>query len=305
VDLAPEVAEALAGGRPVVALESTLVAYGFRPPRGVEVALELEAIVRRAGAVPATVGILAGRLRVGLSGAEPDRLAHGARKVSPRDFAAVLAAREDGATTVAGTLWIAHRAGIQVLATGGIGGVHRGGGRDVSADLPALATTPVAVVCAGAKAILDLEATLEWLETHGVPVVGWGCRTLPGFFVRETGLPLPQLAAGANEVARLACAHWALGMASAVLAVVPAPAASALPREAAEAAIADALREAAAAGVTGKLLTPFLLARVAELTGGRSEQSNLELLRHNAAQGAALARAVAVVRAPESRTPVA
>lgn len=286
-----EVADALAEGRPVVALESTVITHGLPRPSNLELAKEMEARVRAHGAIPATVGILEGQIHLGLA---PDQLEHlalraQARKVSRRDLAIVAAQRLDGGTTVAGTLFVAHAAGVRVFATGGIGGVHRGSGGDVSADLPALSETPLAVVCAGAKAILDLPRTVEWLETAGVPVVGWQTDEFPAFFSRSSGLPV---AVQANEMAELAAlvrAHWRLGLKSAVLVGVPCPASDAIPPEALEAALEQAEGEAHAAGISGAQLTPFLLSKVAQLTDEASLRANLALLRQNAEIAAELA----------------
>ena len=283
----PDVAQALAQGRPVVALESTVIAHGLPYPRNVETALGMEQAVRAEGAVPATIAILDGRACIGLDRRQIERLATSKQvaKVSRRDIGICLARWLDGATTVSGTMYLAHLAGITVFATGGIGGVHRGHGTDVSADLSELARTPVAVVCAGAKAILDLPATLEWLETAGVPVLGLGTDEFPAFYSRTSGLPVDARVDDAEQAAAIIRAHWGMGLASGVLVTVPIPAEFELPREKAEAAIARALAEAE--GVRGKAVTPFLLRRVSELTGGESLQANLALLLNNAhARGA-------------------
>lgn len=280
----PEVAEALAEGRPVVALESTVITHGLPRPANLELAIEMEARVRAHGAVPATVGILGGEVHLGLA---PEQLEHlalhaQARKVSRRDLAIAASQGLDGGTTVAGTLFVAHAGGVRVFATGGIGGVHRGDGGDVSADLPALAETPLAVVCAGAKAILDLPRTLEWLETAGVPVAGWQTDEFPAFFSRSSGLPVPLRVDAMADLAALVQAHWRLGLKSAVLVGVPCPASEAIPPETLEAALEQAENEAAEAGIRGALLTPFLLSRVAQLTDESSLRANLALLRQNA-----------------------
>src|SRR5215211_7769069 len=218
-----EVRAALGGGRAVVALESTVISHGLPRPQNLETARRLEQAVREGGAVPATVAVLGGRLCVGLDEAQLARLAEGegVRKVSRRDLSLVVAGREDGATTVAGTLWIASRAGLKVFATGGIGGVHRGQLPDVSADLPELARTPMTVVCSGAKSVLDLPATRAWLETHGVTVVGYRCDELPAFYARASGLPVDARADTAEEAARLAATRDALGLEQALLVTVP------------------------------------------------------------------------------------
>jgi pseudouridylate synthase len=299
LDVAPEVAAALAAGRAVVALESTIVAHGMPWPDNLASAQQVEAEVRSAGAVPATVAILGGRLKAGLDAGQLEALARGGAavaKVSRRDLARIVAARADGATTVAGTMIVAAMAGIRVFATGGIGGVHRGAERslDISADLQELARTPVAVVCAGAKAILDLPLTLEYLETHGVPVIGHGCSELPAFYSRDSGLPLECRLESAEGIAALLQAHWALGLAGAVVAN-PIPAEHAMPRERIDAAIRQALADAEAAGIRGKASTPFLLARVSALTGGDSLAANRALVLNNARLAAQLAVALSAL----------
>ena len=272
IRVADEVRDALAGGGAVVALETTLVAHGFPPGEGVEVGLESERQVREAGAVPATVGVLGGEVRVGLTEEELGRFGPFARKVGPRDLAAAAIQSAIGATTVGGTLAAARAAGIRVLATGGIGGVHRGAAEawDVSADLTELARTPVAVVCAGAKSILDLPRTLEVLETCGVPVVGYGTDDFPAFYLRGSGEPVPARVDTAEGAADLLAAHWALDGAGVVLAQ-PVAADVALGPGEWERALREAEAAAARAGVRGKDVTPFLLARLAELTGGNEQ----------------------------------
>ncbi len=295
-DLHPDVAAALAGGRPVVALESTIIAHGMPWPQNLETARRVEQAVRHAGALPATIAVLGGRPTVGLTDVQLEALARGGAavaKLSRRDLAVAVATRRDGATTVAATMKLAAMAGIRVFATGGIGGVHRGAEAtfDVSADLLELARTPVAVVCAGAKAILDLPLTLEVLETHGVPVLGHRCDELPAFYSRESGCPLPHRCESATEIAAVLRAHWALGLAGVVVAN-PIPAEHALPRERIDSAITQALSEAEAQGVRGPASTPFLLARVAELTGGDSLAANIALVLDNARLAAAIACAL-------------
>lgn len=291
------VAEALAEGRAVVALETTLIAHGLPPPLNLETALEAEAAVRKAGAVPASIGILDGKVRVGLSGAQLERFAgqSGIVKVSSRDIAAVAARGGDGATTVAATLVVAAKAGIAVFATGGIGGVHRGGesSLDVSADLYELARRPVAVVAAGAKAILDLPRTLELLESLGVPVVGYGTDELPAFYARASGLRLEARVDSPQAAAKLMRSHWNLGMPSGLLLANPPPAETALEAKEAEALIAGALEAAAAAGIAGKDTTPYLLQRVAESSSGRTLAANRALIVHNARVAGAIASAYA------------
>jgi pseudouridine-5'-phosphate glycosidase len=291
----PEVTEALAAGRPVVALESTVISHGLPYPRNLEVARGMEAAVRSAGAVPATIAVLGGRLRAGLDDAALERLAtsRDVRKCSRRDLPIALAAGCDGATTVAGTMYAAHLAGIRVFATGGIGGVHRGHPFDISADLPELAQTPVTVVCAGAKAILDLPLTLEYLETHGVPVIGYGTDELPSFYTRTSGLRIDRRCDTPAEVAAIVRAQRALGLSTGSLVTVPVPVADELPAAEAEAAIAQALAEADARGVQGKDVTPFLLARVSELTGAKSQRANIALLMNNSRVAAQIAAALA------------
>ncbi len=292
--LSSQVAQALALRMPVVALESTVITHGLPRPDNLSLAHDMETVVQNHGALPATVGVLGGKVVVGLSAEELHRLAYAdaPRKISVRDFGAAIAQKADGGTTVAGTLLAASTAGLRVFATGGIGGVHRWPPHDVSADLPALANYPMVVVCAGAKAILDLPATLEMLETLAVPVVGYQTDDFPAFYSRESGLKVPQRADSPKAVAEIARAHWALGLKSAVLVVVPPPEGAALPREKVDAAIEQALREAEAQGVRGQASTPFLLARVSELTGHASLQANLALLKQNAAVAAEIARAL-------------
>ena len=294
LDLHPDVAAALAEGAPVVALESTLIAHGMPWPHNLETGLRLEAEIRRHGAVPATVAVLGGRLKAGLTADELEILARrggGIAKASRRDLALLAARGADGATTVAATMIVAHRAGIRVFATGGIGGVHRGAERsfDVSADLLELAQTPVAVVCAGAKSILDLELTLEVLETHGVPVLGYRTGTLPAFYVRDSGHALDQRVDSPAEAAAVMRAQWALGLRGGLVLANPIAPEHEMPRARVEAAIEQALGEAAAQGIHGKASTPFLLARVAELTGGDSLAANIALVLGNAALAAQVA----------------
>ena len=295
--LSDDVALALRRRRPVVALETTLVTHGLPHPQGLETALELEGIVRAGGAVPATIGILDGRVRVGLARAELERLAttREVAKVNLGNLAGVLAAGAAGSTTVAATMFVAAAAGIRVFATGGIGGVHRDAATsgDVSADLPALARFPVAVVCAGAKAILDLPRTVEMLETLGVPVLGLGTDEFPAFYRRSSGQRVDRRCDSVDEVARVARAHWGLGLATGVLVANPIPAADELPREACERALESALAEAAERGLRGREVTPFLLERLRALTGGATVTANLALLRNNARVAAELARALA------------
>jgi len=290
----PEVQRALDAGRPVVALESTLITHGLPKPINLEVARRLEAVVRKAGAIPATIAIIQGHIRVGLDADTLDYLAQASnvRKVSRRDLPIVVTQGSDGSTTVAATMWVAHQAGIRLFATGGIGGVHRGQPFDVSADLPELARTPVAVVCAGAKAILDLPLTLEWLETHGVPVIGYQCDEFPAFYSRRSGLPVDVRADTPDQAAAIIDAKWQIGLEGGVLIAVPVPLELAMDEAESEAAIQTALKDAGREGVRGKAITPFLLARVSELTGGESRKANIALLENNARVAAEIAKAL-------------
>lgn len=269
-----------------VALESTVIAHGLPRPENLASARACEAAVRESGAVPATVAIVGGNVRIGMSGDELSELASrpDVAKVTLQNLGAVCAAGGWGATTVAATAHLAARDGIRVFATGGIGGVHRGAERtfDVSADLTALSTTPIVTVCAGAKSILDLPRTIELLETLGVPVIGWRTDEFPGFYTRETGLAVTARAETEEEVARVASAHWSLGSRSAVLVVVPCPEPAAIPGGEIDRCVSEALAAAAESGVRGAAVTPFLLARVAGATGGRALAANLSLLEQNA-----------------------
>lgn len=298
-EIAEEVRDSIASGAPVVALETTAIAHGFPSPGSLEVASGLDRAVRDRGALPAFVGVLAGTVTVGLEWAQVERLATGddVMKVSRRDLAAAAAAKRDGATTVAATMIAAARAGIQVFATGGIGGVHRGVEEtlDVSADLEELGRTPVAVVCAGAKSILDLPRTMEYLETRGVPVVGYGTGELPAFYVRESGIPVPHRVEDAAAAARLIAAQRALGLTAGIVVANPLPKGEALEEERIEAAIGSAIRSARTAGIGGKELTPYLLDRVAEATGGDSLRANAALLVNNAGAAAEIAVALAAL----------
>jgi len=296
----PEVEAALGEGRAVVALESTVIAHGLPRPLNLETALRLEEIVRAAGALPATIAILKGKLHVGLS---PEQLKHLAEsldvhKVSRRDLAVALARGLDGATTVAATTWVARQAGIQVFATGGIGGVHRGELPDVSADLPELARTPLVVVCSGAKIVLDLPATREWLETYGITVVGYGCDELPAFYSARSGLRTDARADSPAEAAGYVMARDALGINSAILITVPVPARAEVPASLLQTTLDRALAEAKDASVGGRELTPFLLKRLAELTQGKTLSANVALLENNARVAADIALAL-TAHAPE------
>ncbi len=292
--LAPEVQQALAAGKAVVALESTIVAHGMPFPQNLETARAVEAVVRSHGAVPATIAVLDGAVRVGLSDAELEALARAggaALKLSRRDLGYAVSQRRLGATTVAATLLCAHWAGIRVFVTGGIGGVHRGAAQsmDVSADLLELARTPVAVVCAGAKSILDLPLTLEVLETQGVPVLALGQEEFPSFYSRGSGLKADFRLDTPAEVAGFLDAHWRLGLSAGVVVANPVPVEHEIPSAEVERWIAQALAEASQQGIAGKASTPFMLKRIAELSGGRSLETNIALVKHNAAFGARLA----------------
>lgn len=297
IQLSPEVAAARAEGRAVVALESTIIAHGMPWPQNLDTAREVEDVIRAEGAVPATIAVIAGRIRIGLTDDELTQLAQApdAMKLSRRDLPFAIATGRLGATTVAATMICAHLAGIEVFVTGGIGGVHRGGHEsfDISADLQELARTPVAVVCAGAKSILDLGLTLEYLETHGVPVLSVGQDNFAAFFTPDSGLKADFRMDDAQSQARFIRAKWALGLSGGVVLSNPVPAAQAMPREEIDAITTQALAEAAQQGIQGKAITPFLLARIKALTGGRSLATNIALVKHNAAVGARLARALA------------
>jgi len=290
----PEIQKALDANLPLVALESALISHGLPYPQNLETAQALEQAVRENGAVPATIAIVEGEIHVGLTEAELERLAtkEGVRKVSRRDLPIAVARGEDGATTVAATMCIAALAGIEVMATGGIGGVHRGHPFDVSADLPELAQTRVAVVCSGAKSILDLPLTLEWLETHGVPILGYETDEFPAFYSRRSGLPVDARVDTPEEAAAIIRAKWELGLEGSVLVVVPVPEEAELPRQLAEEAIQRALAVAEGRGITGKALTPFLLGQIAHITEGRSMAANIALLKNNAAVAARIAGAL-------------
>jgi pseudouridine-5'-phosphate glycosidase len=296
IDVSEDVAQALAEGRAVVALESTIISHGMPYPENLTTAREVEQIVRDRGAVPATIALVDGRLRVGLDDAALDRLAKpgDVAKASRRDLAALVAGAATAGTTVAATMYIAHLAGVAVFATGGIGGVHRGAEQsfDVSADLIELGATPVTVVCAGAKSILDLPKTLEVLETHGVPVVGVGTDEFPAFFCRTSGLAVAHRVDSAAELARLVAAQRQLGLSGGVLVANPIPEADAMAVDEIAAIIEVALADADAQGIRGKDVTPYLLARINELTEGRSLVSNVALIRNNAAFAADLAVAL-------------
>ncbi len=287
LDVAPEVAEALAAGKPVVALESTIISHGMPYPKNVETALHVEKVIRENGAVPATIAIIGGRLKAGLSEAEIEYLGKTGQKVtkvSRRDLPVIVSKKMDGATTVATTMIIAAMAGIKVFATGGIGGVHRGAETtmDISADLEELSMTPVMVVCAGAKAILDLGLTLEYLETKGVPVIGYQTEELPAFYSRKSGFGVDYRLDTPYELAAAFHAKTELGMQGGMLVTNPIPEQYAMPEDVINKAIDQAIAESVEQNVHGKATTPFLLARVVELTGGDSLESNIQLVYNNA-----------------------
>ncbi|MGQ9597943.1 MAG: pseudouridine-5'-phosphate glycosidase [Anaerolineae bacterium] len=293
--LSKEVKLALEAGRAVVALESTVVAHGLPYPINLEVAQRMEAIIRQHKATPATIAVLEGQLRVGLTEAELEHLATAKtlRKVSQRDLPIVVARRGDGATTVAATITIAAWAGIEIMATGGIGGVHRSTTFDISNDLPTLASTPVAVVCAGAKSILDLRATLEWLETAGVPVIGYGTDEFPAFYTQRSGLAVDIRVDTPDEAAAIIRAGQRMGLVKGTLITAPVPAEAELSAEQLDAAMASALAEAQARGIERNASTPFLLKWIARQTEGASLKANVALLENNAAIAAQIAVALA------------
>jgi len=282
--LSQEVARARVAQAPIVALETTVVTHGLPAPENLKLAGDMEKQVRAHGATPATIGVLNGRIHVGMSQQQLEQLAaaNPLHKISRRDFSTAIARQESGGTTVAGTLIAANAVGIRVFATGGVGGVHRDAPFDISTDLQELSHTPVIVVCAGAKSILDLPATLEVLETYGVPVVGYQTDEFPAFYARTSGLPVSVRADNPKEVADIAAAHWNLGLTSAILVVAPPPVDAALSEPDMAAAVDQALAEAKAQKLRGQAVTPFLLGRVSELTGKASLKANLALLLNNA-----------------------
>ncbi len=287
LDIKPEVAAAVREGRPVVALESTIISHGMPYPQNVETALRVEAAIREEGAVPATIAIIGGRLKAGLSEEEIEYFGKKGRaiaKASRRDLSVLCTRGEDGATTVTTTMIIAHMAGIRIFATGGIGGVHRGAETtmDISADLEELAKTSVMVICAGAKSILDLGLTLEYLETKGVPVIGYGTDELPAFYTRRSGFPVDYRVDSPEELAAVLKTQEALGLGGGLLVTNPIPEEYSMDPAVINAAIEKAIRESRSQGIKGKDTTPFLLARVSELTGGDSLASNIQLVLNNA-----------------------
>lgn len=296
LEVKPEVAQAIAQGKPVVALESTIISHGMPYPQNVETALQVEQIIRDNGAVPATIAIIGGKLKAGLTPEEIEyfgKKGQAIAKASRRDLAVLCARGSDGATTVATTMIIAHMAGIGIFATGGIGGVHRGAETtmDISADLEELAHTPVLVVCAGAKSILDLGLTLEYLETHGVPVIGFGTEELPAFYTRTSGFGVDYRIDTPQELAAAFSAQNEMGLGGGMLVANPIPAAYAMDSAVINQAIDQAVKESREQGIHGKATTPFLLARVAELTGGNSLASNIQLVFNNAKVAAQTAAA--------------
>ncbi|MDD2522331.1 MAG: pseudouridine-5'-phosphate glycosidase [Anaerolineaceae bacterium] len=293
--LTPEVAQAKRYGQPIVALESTVITHGLPQPQNLELARSMEIIVREGGATPATIALMHGNVKVGLSETDLEHLsrAENPRKVSLRDFGVALAKKETGGTTVAATMFVAEKQNIQVFATGGIGGVHRGNLMDVSTDLMQLGRCPVMVVCAGAKAILDLPATMEYLETQGVPVIGYRTDQLPGFYSTSSGIRLKARVDSAEEAAQIAKTQWELGIKSGVLLVVPPPDEVAIEREVVENWIELALAQAEQAGIRGNAITPYLLEKVSRLSQGRSMQTNIALLQNNARVAAEVARFLA------------
>jgi pseudouridine-5'-phosphate glycosidase len=289
-----EVTGAIHFGSPIVALESTVIAHGLPYPQNIETAYKLERIIRENGAVPATIGVFGGEVCVGLSEGQFERLAIGKdiRKISVKDLPAAVAKKLDCATTVAATAHIAHAAGIRVFATGGIGGVHRGKASDVSADLPALARTPIVVVCSGAKIVLDLPATREWLETYGVTILGWQCDEMPAFYSRTSGLPVDERIDTARDAAKIVEARDDLGLKSAILVTAPVPERDSIANVELERILAESLRSAAENGIKGKELTPFLLAEMASRSEGRTLAANISLLENNARIAAGTACAI-------------
>ncbi|WP_299373202.1 pseudouridine-5'-phosphate glycosidase [uncultured Kiloniella sp.] len=294
LNIAPEVANALAEGKAVVALESTIIAHGMPYPKNVETAREVEDLIRDQGAVPATIAVLDGVIRIGLDEAALEKLgkAENVAKLSRRDLPLIVAQKGDGATTVAATMICAALAGISVFATGGIGGVHRGAENDfdISADLEELAKTPVAVVCAGAKSILDLPKTLEFLETRGVPVVGYQTNKFPAFYCRDSGLDAPLTADSASEIAGMLAVQQDLGYQGGAVIANPIPESHAMDRSEMDSVIESALNSATKDGIFGKAITPYLLGKIVELTKGRSLESNIALVKNNAVLAANIAK---------------
>jgi pseudouridine-5'-phosphate glycosidase len=284
ISFGEEVASALENGKPVVALESTVIAHGLPYPQNLETALKLEEIIRSSGCVPATIAVFKGEFCVGLTSSQIERLAtdQNIRKISRRDLPIAAANKLDCATTVATTAFIAHRAGIKVFATGGIGGVHRGFAADVSADLIELSRTPITIVCSGAKIVLDLPATREWLETFGITVLGWKCDEMPAFYSRSTGLSVDQRVDSAKNVAVIIASRDDLGLSNAILVTAPVPEKFEIERSELETILNEALQEASSQNISGKEITPFLLSEMSRRSSGRTLVTNIELLKNNA-----------------------
>lgn len=299
--LHPEVSKALVEDKAIVALESTVVTHGLPRPVNFELARQMEKEIRQVGAVPATTALLKGEVRIGLSEQDLERLALDTEsvKISVRDIGPARASRSSGGTTVAGTMFLANTTGIPVFATGGVGGVHHGPSGDISADLTELARTPVAVVCSGAKSILDLPRTLEWLETFSVPVIGWQTDTFPAFFTRESGLPIQVRVDTVGEIAALMRAIWETQI-SGILICVPCPEGAAIPAIRINSALQQVEQEAQEQAIRGKNLTPFLLSRLAEITEGATLHANLALLRNNAHIAAEIAKAYMLIQQDDS-----
>ncbi len=293
-----EINRALNLSLPIVALETTVVTHGLPRPQNLSLARDMESAVREEGAIPATIGVLNGRVRIGLNEAELDELANEEEplKISLRDFATAAVKKASGGTTVAGSMFAAQQAGIKVFATGGIGGVHKESAFDISTDLRALASIPMIVVCAGAKSILDLPATLEYLETMAVPVVGYQTEAFPAFYSRDSGLKVSVELETLDEIVELAQAHWEMGMRSAILVTQPVPAEDEIPKSEMDAYILQASQEAIKKEKHGQELTPFLLQRISELSSGRSVRTNVSLLLNNARLAAQIARSLAITQ---------
>ena len=294
IHLSPEVSSAIRHGEPVVALESTVIAHGLPYPQNVETAMKCESAVRSSGAIPATIAVFGGEFYVGLDSSQIERLAteKDIRKISRRDLPIALAKKLNCATTVATTAYIAHKAGIRVFATGGIGGVHRGFEADISADLPELAQTPITVVCSGAKIVLDLPRTREWLETNGVTVLGWQCDEMPAFYSRTSGLAIDERVESGGEAAAIARSRDELKLQNSILVTVPVPPEFELDRGKVEALLAEALKLADERGIIGKEITPFLLSQLSERSKGKTLAANIALLENNARVAGEIAKAL-------------
>ncbi len=289
-----EIKRALNISLPIVALESTVITHGLPRPQNLSLARDMELAIHEEGAIPATIGVLKGKVRIGMGEADLDELANSSesRKISQRDFAIAAVKAENGGTTVAGTMFAAHQSGIKVFATGGIGGIHKESAFDISTDLQALASIPMIVVCAGAKSILDLPATLEYLETMAVPVIGYQTDAFPAFFSRDSGLKVSVALETPDEIVRLAQAHWDMGMRSAILVTQPVPSGDEIPKNEMDKWVNQASKEAVDKKIHGQELTPFLLQRINELSGGQSLRANLSLLLNNARLAAQIAKAM-------------